>query len=828
MANEHIEEVGLRFKADGSADYIGTLKQINNEMSLTYAEYVRDTAEMDKNATATEKLKAKKKMLESQMDSQSKKVAVLRQQVEGMTNAEDADTDALQKKQKELAYAESKLAAYGKSIESVNDELAKHTELTDKVSSELNKTGEKIENVGKKASVVSAGIIAAGTASVKASADFQESMNKVNTLDLNASEEKINGLKENILSLSSQTGVSATNIAEATYAMGSALGELKDNTVDYVGVATKAAIGGFSDTETAINGLSTVMNTYGMTTAEEMAKVSDQMLMAQNLGKTTFGEIAQSVGNVIPIFKQAGGSTEELFGAYAILTKNGIATSQATTGLKAALSNVVKPTADAAKVAQELGIDFSMTHMQNVGFAQFINEIGVACGGNVEKMSKLFGSTEALNSMLVLTSTEGMEQFNGAVAAMNDATGATEAAFEKMNGGMNTQLEILQTSIQNIGIQIGEILLPLVNPLIELMQNAASWIANLDDGTKKMIVTVAAIAAAIGPLLIVLGKVISSVGSLIGAVPQIISGFSKVGSAFSGFVGLIAAHPIAAAIAAVIAIIATLWTKCEWFRNLVKSLFEWLMSMTSKVSGWVVSAFQTISDALTALYKSVSSTVDKMTTVFKTIVEFLKNAFVQGWTAAFKTIGGTAEALFSTLSSVWTNIKAIFTGIIDFIKNVFTGNWRAAWQNVVDVFGNVFSMIGNLVKAPINAVITLLNSAIDGINAIAIEMPNWVPGVGGRRLGFNIPNIPMLASGGELISGMAIVAEAGPELVAQVGGRTVVTPLSGTSKNSGQISLSDETIERLASMIAQLLAAMNISINIGEREFARIIREVMA
>ena len=631
MANEHIEEVGLRFKADGSADYIGTLKQINNEMSLTYAEYVRDTAEMDKNATATEKLKAKKKMLESQMDSQSKKVAVLCQQVEGMTNAEDADTDALQKKQKELAYAESKLAAYGKSIESVNDELAKHTELTDKVSSELNKTGEKIENVGKKASVVSAGIIAAGTASVKASADFQESMNKVNTLDLNASEEKINGLKENILSLSSQTGVSATNIAEATYAMGSALGELKDNTVDYVGVATKAAIGGFSDTETAINGLSTVMNTYGMTTAEEMAKVSDQMLMAQNLGKTTFGEIAQSVGNVIPIFKQAGGSTEELFGAYAILTKNGIATSQATTGLKAALSNIVKPTADAANMAQQLGIDFSMTHMQNVGFAQFINEISAACGGNVEMMSKLFGSTEALNTMLVLTSTDGMEQFNSAVSSMNDATGSTEAAFEKMNGGINTQIEILQTSILNIGIQIGEMLLPLINPLIEWMQNATSWISSLDEKTKQTIVTVAAIAAAIGPLLIVLGKVISSVGSLIGAVPQIISGFSKVGSAFSGFIGLIAAHPIVAAIAAVIAIIATLWTKCEWFRNLVKSLFEWLMSMTSKVSGWVVSAFQTISDALTALHKSVSSTIDKMTTVFKTIVEFLKNAFVQGW-----------------------------------------------------------------------------------------------------------------------------------------------------------------------------------------------------
>lgn len=415
----------------------------------------------------------------------------------------------------------------------------------------------------------------------------------------------------------------------------------------------------------------------------------------------------------------------------------------------------------------------------------------------------------------------GMENMGTVVA---DTFEATLDAPDKLTVAMNNA----KIAGADLGATILDMVSPMLSQLAALAQQAAVWIGNLDEGTKQTIVTVAAIAAAIGPLLIVLGKVISSVGSLIGAVPQIISGFSKVGSAFSGFVGLIAAHPIVAAIAAVIAIIATLWTKCEWFRNLVKSLFEWLMSMTSKVSGWVVSAFQTISDALTALHKSVSSTIDKMTTVFKTIVEFLKNAFVQGWTAAFKTIGGTAEALFSTLSSVWTNIKAIFTGIIDFIKNVFTGNWRVAWQNVVDVFGNVFSMIGNLVKAPINAVITLLNSAIDGINAIAIEMPNWVPGVGGRRLGFNIPNIPMLASGGELISGMAIVAEAGPELVAQVGGRTVVTPLSGTSKNSGQISLSDETIERLASMIAQLLAAMNISINIGEREFARIIREVMA
>lgn len=827
MANGHIEEIGMKFKADGSVDYINTLKAINGEMSLTYAEYVRNTAEMDKNATATEKLTAKKKLLESQLDTQRQKTEVLRKQVEEMTASEEKDEAAIAKKKKELAYAEAKLSSYEKQLESTSKELKNHSEWTDKASSTLKNLGSELENAGKKASVASGVIVAAGTASVKAAGDFQVGMNKVNTLDLNASQEKITGIKDAIIDLSSETGVSATAIADSTYAMGSALGELKDNTVDYVEIATKAAIGGFTDTEVAVDGLTTVMNTYGMTTVEEMSRVSDQMLTAQNLGKTTFGEIASSVGNVIPIFKQAGGSTEELFAAYAILTKNGIATSQATTGLKAALSNIVKPTKDASDMAAKLGIDFTMTHMQNVGFAQFMNEIGEACGGDVEKMSALFGSTEALNAMLVLTSTDGMTQYNSAVESMGDASGATESAFQQMNSGISAQFEILKTSLVNIGIQIGEILIPLITPLLEWLQNVVTWFGNLDTGTKQTIVTIGLVIAAIGPVLIVLGKLTSAVGSIISIVPKITSGISSIGSVFKGFVGLISAHPIVAAITAVIAIIVALWNNCEWFRDLVKGLWEWIKTTFNTLVSWLKTAFTAIGTALSSLWDGIKDIVQKIIDVFNAWLGYIKTVFQAAWETVIGSLTGVFTSFFDSVKQIWENIKGIFGGIVDFVKNVFTGNWKGAWESVVSVFSNIFGLIGNLVKAPINAVISVINAAIGGINKLAVDIPDWVPFVGGKRLGFSIPKIPMLAKGGELLQGMAIVAEAGPELISQRGGRTVVTPLSGSSKNASAISLDDETIAKLARVFARIFEELNLTIQVDERDFGRLVREAL-
>ena len=207
-------------------------------------------------------------------------------------------------------------------------------------------------------------------------------------------------LENQVKKLSNTTGVGVSDIAEAQYQAISA-GVKTASSVKFVSTAVKAAKGGFTDAATAVDGLSTVINAYGLK-AKDATKISDQMLTTQNFGKTSFGELASSMGKVIPIASSLNVSTNELFGSIAVLTKNGIATSEAVTGMKAAYSNILKPSSEAAEAAKKMGLNFSSAHLQSVGWAKFLDEIKEKTNGNTQEMAKLFGSTEALNTVTVL------------------------------------------------------------------------------------------------------------------------------------------------------------------------------------------------------------------------------------------------------------------------------------------------------------------------------------------------------------------------------------------------------------------------------------------
>lgn len=122
------------------------------------------------------------------------------------------------------------------------------------------------------------------------------------------------------------------------------------------------------------------------------------------------------------------------------------------------------------------------------------------------------------------------------------------------------------------------------------------------------------------------------------------------------------------------------------------------------------------------------------------------------------------EAFSSGLASIASAIQAVFQGIIDFVTGVFTGNWQQAWQGIQDIFGGIFEGLGALVKTPLNAVISIINKAISGINGLGLTIPDWVPVIGGKSFSINIPEIPMLAKGG-FTTGPSIAGEAGTEAV---------------------------------------------------------------
>lgn len=122
------------------------------------------------------------------------------------------------------------------------------------------------------------------------------------------------------------------------------------------------------------------------------------------------------------------------------------------------------------------------------------------------------------------------------------------------------------------------------------------------------------------------------------------------------------------------------------------------------------------------------------------------------------------EAFSSGLATIVSAIQTVFQGINDFVTGVFTLNWQQAWQGVQDIFGGIFEGLGALIKTPLNAVISIINKAISGINGLGLTIPDWVPVIGGKSFSINIPEMPMLAKGG-FTNGPSIVGEAGPEAV---------------------------------------------------------------
>lgn len=227
--------------------------------------------------------------------------------------------------------------------------------------------------------------------------------------------------------------------------------------------------------------------------------------------------------------------------------------------------------------------------------------------------------------------------------------------------------------------------------------------------------------------------------------------------------GMAAWEAIKAAALASGTVVTGLATAATWALNTAVGF------LTSPIT-LVVAAIGLLVAAGIALYKNWDTVKAKCIEFGQKIGEIWTN--IKNWVSGaidnlagkFPLLGGALQGWWKSVQDVFGNVKNIFKGLIDFVKNIFTGNWKGAWDNVVDVFGNIFGMIGNIAKTPINAVIGIINGAIDGINGIGFTVPDWVPGLGGKAFSINVPKIPMLATGG-FTEGPSIAGEAGTEAV---------------------------------------------------------------
>lgn len=208
-----------------------------------------------------------------------------------------------------------------------------------------------------------------------------------------------------------------------------------------------------------------------------------------------------------------------------------------------------------------------------------------------------------------------------------------------------------------------------------------------------------------------------------------------------------------AAIAAAVVLIVTHWDDIK--------------ETAGKLKDWVVDKFEKLKDgvkeSMDKLAESCGKSWNKAQEKFQSFDNFLSGVFSHDWSKNFGAFGDVMNGFFRTASDIWESVKRIFSGVIDFVQGVFTGDWSRAWEGIKNIFGGIWDGFAAIVKSPINAIIGFANGLISAVasmvndisrmlNSLHIDIPDWVPGIGGGKLGFNLPTwtpgkIPYLATG---------------------------------------------------------------------------------
>ena len=682
--------------------------------------------------------------------------------------------------------------------------LSKTEKSTDSFASKL---GKGISTAAKWGAgiAVAAGTaaLAVGKAAVSAASESETAFNKVSTL-LTGSENELNTYYKNMKAASTDAGVGFSEFSDAVYQSISASIDQAD-AIDFANKAIKLSKAGFTDAATAVDVMTTAINAYGLS-AEEAEHISDALITTQNLGKTTVNELASSMGRVIPLASAYGVNLDNLTTSYAELTKGGIATSEATTYMKSMFTELAKDGSKVSKVLKnETGQSFSDLMNSGKSLGDVLNIIYGSVDSDATAFAGLWSSTEAGTGALALAKS-GVEGFNKTLSEMQNSLGTTESAYAKVTDSFEEKINKLKTAGKNMMSDIGDQLLPYVEGIMD-------WILNNMPQIQTVLQTVFSV---IGTFVTTAGDVIRSfLATLRESADSTGITFTDVFTAIQTVVNT------------AFSVIQTIWD------TIGKPCFDAVQLVLGAVSDYFADKMPAISAFVKSAFGDIKDIwVNNLQPCLKAIGDFIRDVLAPAFKFVFNNvIAPVVNAAFKMIKDLWTGtLKPVFKGILDFLTGVFTGDWEKAFKGLSDIVKGVFDGLITVVKAPLNAVIGIINKFISGVNKLKI--PDWVPNVGGKNP--NIPSIPLLAKGGTVTSsGRVIVGDAGPEELELPVGATV-RPL--TDKNT---AFGTERVEELLELILAVLKALNeelydiivdalvngVKLDVNGREIGRLVRK---
>lgn len=730
---------GITVEIGGDTTKLQTaLKGVNSSIKSTQQQLKDVNSLLKLDPGNTELLAQKQKLLSEAVGETKEKLAALKTAAEqantALENGEISQSqyDALQR---EIIETEQNL----RSLETQANQSATALQKIGATGEKLKTIGDNISSAGQKMLPATAAVTGLGTAAVTTAASFESSMSQVQaTMGITKeSMSTVNGESVNTMTalsnlakeMGSKTAFSASECAEALNYLALAGYNTQEMTDTLPTVLNLAAAGGL-DLASASDMVTDAMSALGLGVSDAETMV-DQMSKTASTTNTSVVQLGEGILTIGATAKSVKGGTAELNTALGILANNGIKGAEGGTHLRNIILSLQNPTDKAADAMKTLGVDVYDSQGNMRSMNDILGDLNKSMDGMTSEekaniISTIFNKTD-LSSVNALLANTG-DTWDSLQQSITDSGGAAQQMADTQLDNLQGQLTILKSAIEGLAISFGQLLMPAIKSIVTWVQGFVDKLNSLDDGTKKVIVTIALVVAAIGPVLIVVGKVISAVGTIMTIVPKLAGVINVVKGAFAALNTTMLANPIVLIIAAIAALVAAfiyLWNNCDGFRQFWIDLWENVKQVAITVWNAIKEFFSQVWEAIKTIFSTVFEVIKTLVTtyfnLYKTIIETVINTIKTVITTVWNAIKGVFTTVFNvikTLVTTYFNIyKTIIQTVLTVIKTVITTVWntiKTVVTTVMNAIKTVFSTVWNAIKTIIGAVVSGIKALITG------------------------------------------------------------------------------------------------------------------
>lgn len=569
--------------------------------------------------------------------------------------------------------------------------------------------GSTMQTAGKSMTkLLTVPILGAGIAAAKIGGDFEEQMSRVKAIS-GATGSSFDQLKQQAIDLGAKTAFSAKESAAGMENLASAGFDANEIMEAMPGLLDLAAVSG-GDVALASENAAAALRGFGLD-AGQAGHVADVFARAAADTNAEVDDMGDAMKYIAPVANAMGISLEESAAAIGIMSDAGIKGSQAGTSLRGALSRLAKPTDPMIAKMEELGLSFydaegNMKSLKDqIGMLQHAFK-GLTPEQQQNALVTLYGQ-ESLSGMMALID-KGPDSLGKLTNSLKDSNGAADEMARTMQDNMNSSIEQMLGAFESAAIVIQGIIAPAIRGVADTIGGLVQKFVDAPEPIQKMVLVIAGLVAAIGPLLFIGGSMLIWFAKLKMAIAFIQGYLALMGTSIGGIVASVL--PWIAAIALAVGAIFFLWNTSEGFRNAVTAIWESIKNTISFAVQTVSNTIQRIFGGVVAWWKAnneeIAAAVDAIWNGY--IGRTIQNAMgvIQGvivgvWTA----IKGITEGIWTAISGVIEGALRVIQGLIKFVLGVLSGDWSMAWEGMAEAASGILYGLGGLVVGALEAVI---------------------------------------------------------------------------------------------------------------------------